>query len=106
MKKLFLLISLVCFLNCSSETAAIDQELRQKLFKECLENVPKGPDNVKYNDWAEVIEMCEKASYYQSLRVVSVDSVCNGIIKKGAQNSDGKSLQPTTSPMAKQEASP
>lgn len=47
-----------------------DQELRAKIFKECLSAIPKGPERTVYNDWSEVVEACENAAYYQSLRPV------------------------------------
>ena len=30
--------------------------------------VPKGPETVVDNDWADVVDECQSASYYQSLR--------------------------------------
>lgn len=35
-----------------------DQELRRAIFKECLESVPKGPEQTITNDWAEVVDNC------------------------------------------------
>lgn len=47
---------------------AVDQCLRVELFNACLRAVPAGPTTVKNNDWAEVVEECQHASYYQALR--------------------------------------
>lgn len=46
-----------------------DQQLRREIFMECLSKAPAGPQITKYNDWAEVIEECGDAAYYQSLQI-------------------------------------
>ncbi len=46
-----------------------DQELRQKIFLACLNALPAGPQATMYNDWAEVVDSCESAAYYQSLQI-------------------------------------
>lgn len=43
-----------------------DQSKRPQLFKECMASLPKGPEVAHYNDWDEVVEACERTSYYQS----------------------------------------
>lgn len=45
-----------------------DQCMRQQLFQACMKALPDGPQSTKYNDWDEVVESCESAAYYQSLR--------------------------------------
>jgi hypothetical protein len=45
----------------------VNQEIRERVFFECLARVPKGPDQTKYNDWAEVVEECGSQAYYISL---------------------------------------
>ena len=45
-----------------------DQCLRAELFKTCLNSVPPGPNQTHYNDWEEVIETCDQASYRMSIR--------------------------------------
>lgn len=47
-----------------------NQELRAKLFQDCLKSLPAGPVATKYNDWSEVVDSCGSAAYYQSLRKV------------------------------------
>jgi hypothetical protein len=50
-------------------TRTRDQCLRQQIFMACLQNIPKGPNStVVSNDWSEVIDSCELASFYQSMR--------------------------------------
>lgn len=49
-----------------------DQELRAKLFKDCMSALPAGPVATKYNDWDEVVAECGNQAYYQSLRKVPV----------------------------------
>jgi hypothetical protein len=45
-----------------------DQCLRIQLFKDCMAALPAGPKSAHYNDWSEVVEACESAAYYQSIR--------------------------------------
>lgn len=44
----------------------IDTAKRIARFDECLKLIPKGPISTEYNDWEEVIEMCDSISYSQS----------------------------------------
>lgn len=75
MKKI-MLASLVVFLlsGCTADNNqpkyAPNQELRIKLFQECLKLIPEGPKYAKYNDWSEVIEQCDKISRYQSMKCI------------------------------------
>lgn len=48
-----------------------DQCLRVELFQQCMQAIPAGPKVTHENDWEEVIEACESAAYYQSLRTIS-----------------------------------
>jgi hypothetical protein len=70
MKKIFILAFLLLSGCNDMPRWETDQELRAKLFQECLKAVPKGPDSVVSNDWAEVVDSCENAAYYQSQRKV------------------------------------
>ena len=45
-----------------------DQCLRAKLFEQCLNALPAGPQSTKYNDWDEVVNQCEIAAYRHSFR--------------------------------------
>lgn len=45
---------------------AYDQCARRALFQQCLQSLPAGPAQVKYNDWDEVVEACEDAARMQS----------------------------------------
>ncbi len=62
-------VLLICLLalGCEAETVS-DQCLRATLFKECMAGLPKGPSSTHYNDWDDVVDSCETAAYYQSLR--------------------------------------
>lgn len=73
MKKILLisLVSFSCFaLTGCEETKypkyAIDQEKRTPLFQACMEQIPQGPQSVKYNDWDEVVYACNSISESQS----------------------------------------
>lgn len=35
-----------------------DNEMAQRLFLQCLEKLPEGPQETKYNDWDEVVDAC------------------------------------------------
>ena len=45
----------------------VNQEIRERLFFQCLERIPKGPEQTKYNDWAEVVSECGTQAYYLSV---------------------------------------
>ena len=45
-----------------------DQCLRSKLFRECMQVLPAGPNSTRYNDWDEVVQACSNEAYYSSLR--------------------------------------
>ena len=69
MKKLLLVAALVVLAGCDVQPRTnwqTDQKLRQQLFTQCLSSVPAGPSTTVYNDWAEVVEACEEAAYWQS----------------------------------------
>lgn len=53
------------------EQTTNNQCLRAEIFKQCLAQIPEGPERTVYNDWAEVVDACESAAYYQSLRKIS-----------------------------------
>jgi hypothetical protein len=60
MKKIyFITILSLSFIGCfNNDKDYYDQDKREELFFECLKNIPKGPDDVKYNDWSEVVKEC------------------------------------------------
>ena len=45
----------------------VNQEIRERLFFQCLERIPKGPEQTKYNDWDDVVSECGTQAYYMSL---------------------------------------
>lgn len=52
-----------------SPRPTIDQCLRAQLFRACLASVPLGPQTTVHNDWAEVIQQCERTTHMQSYRL-------------------------------------
>lgn len=50
-----------------------DNTVREKLFFRCLSQLPKGPQSVHYNDWAEVVEECGTQA-----RQMATGSICKG----------------------------
>lgn len=71
MKKILLAaVAAASLAGCSKgPTQVIDQELRHKYFIECMEKLPKGPSQTKYNDWDDVVQACESSAYYQAIRM-------------------------------------
>lgn len=78
---LFLLIILILISACTDEQkSGPDQCLRAQLFKDCMGSLPAGPQETKYNDWAEVVAECESTAYYQSIRpFTAIKKECRGI---------------------------
>ena len=55
--------------GCVEEfTSGPDQCMRREIFMQCMAALPAGPNEVKYNDWSEVVGQCETVAYYQSVR--------------------------------------
>jgi len=50
-----------------------DNTERKKLFFSCLSQLPKGPQSVHYNDWAEVLEECGTQA-----RQMATTTLCRG----------------------------
>lgn len=48
-----------------------DQCIRAKIFESCMKSLPAGPVSTQYNDWGEVVDACESAANYQSIRARS-----------------------------------
>lgn len=53
-----------------TKTQYIDQCARERMFKDCLQAVPKGPDTIvdTGNSWHKVVEECSSTAYYQAIR--------------------------------------
>lgn len=66
-----------CEIN-TAPTPMPDQCLRAQLFDQCMKNIPKGPERTAgSNDWDEVVDSCQQASYYQPLRAAeSIKKEC------------------------------
>lgn len=43
-----------------------DTCVRNEIFQQCIQNLPKGPEVTKYNDWDEVVGECSESAYYIS----------------------------------------
>ena len=56
--------------GCTSEPSAQEKTdrglLRVKLDHYCLDHLPAGPNSTQYNDWDEVVDACDRDSYYQA----------------------------------------
>lgn len=48
-----------------------DRQVMAERFDACMKNLPAGPVATKYNDWDEVVDSCNRAAYFQSLRKVN-----------------------------------
>lgn len=66
---LFIALTLAGCETTSLEPSSPDQCLRAQLFHECLARVPKGPESTHYSGWEHVVDECQTASYYQSIRL-------------------------------------
>ena len=82
MKFLILGILLVLIIGCGDRVYVTDNELRQKLFFECLSKIPQGPSTVKYNDWQEVVDECSDCAYSMSTRYVKKDSITSFMLRR------------------------
>lgn len=45
---------------------AIDQDKRERLFVQCMDLLPAGPESTHYNDWDEVVSECDAAATRQA----------------------------------------
>lgn len=73
MKSLIIGIIAVGLIGCDSvkpEVWKTDQKLRTEIFFKCMEALPAGPQETKYNDWAEVVAECDDVAYYQARKCV------------------------------------
>lgn len=69
MKYILVMVMALLVSGCDSlEPLSANQALRSLLFKDCLNNLPAGPQSTHYNDWSEVVSECENSAYYRSLR--------------------------------------
>ena len=66
--KVAILIVAALLSGCNKDPQKVDQCIRTKLFESCMRSLPAGPVSTQYNDWDEVVNECENAAYYQSLR--------------------------------------
>lgn len=62
----FLFLFSPLLLGCKTCWMESDKAERQRIFKECMESLPDGPQTTHYNDWSEVVDSCDDAAYYQS----------------------------------------
>ena len=69
------LLAIALFSMAGCDQPEPDRVLQREIFFECLKNVPKGPDHVKYNDWDDVVDSCRVAAYNMSLKKPSEKSM-------------------------------
>lgn len=68
-KHLLLLLAVLLLSACKDPPHpkyAVSQAKREALFDKCLANIPVGPTSVKYNDWDEVVKVCDRVSRDQA----------------------------------------
>lgn len=70
--KVLLAASLVMLAGCEPQIHDpnrwyYDQDIRERVFLQCLEKAPAGPEVTKYNDWAEVVSECSSAAQGASI---------------------------------------
>ncbi len=71
--KRIIFIALFFITGCKECRSVSNQELRQKLFKECLSLLPKAPNQTHYSDWDEVVAECGDQAYRQSVNTVCTE---------------------------------
>jgi hypothetical protein len=69
-RRILFLASALTLSGCE-DFKAVDQCLRREVFKECLAELPAGPQFTDYNDWSEVVAECSQSSQYMSVRTKS-----------------------------------
>ena len=71
MKLLLILTIIVLLMGCEREfcQSMPDNTDRQRIFKECMQLLPKGPEKTHYNDWDEVVEACDETAAYQANQI-------------------------------------
>ena len=68
-------------MGCKESVNGPDQCLRQEIFKQCMANLPKGPQSLTAsgNDWDEVVDSCDTSAYRQSIRrTEAIKPECRG----------------------------
>lgn len=48
---------------------AIDICMKRDVFDECMKSLPTGPERTHYNDWSEVVEVCDSRSHWMAYRL-------------------------------------
>ena len=72
----------IALLGCDRDSVVkteADQCIRARIFKECMESIPKTPVVTHENNTAiaNIVKQCDSTAYYQSLRKSStIDQVC------------------------------
>ena len=69
------LLAMVLIAGCSAmdqDPLVEDQCLRREIFKECLQDVPRGPETTHNNAWDGVVSECASNAYKSAIRHQSV----------------------------------
>lgn len=67
MTRAWLVLLMVLLAGCDvPKPPQNNQEIRERLFFQCLVAIPKGPEHTKYNDWDDVVAECGKQAYMMS----------------------------------------
>ena len=64
-KIIFLILILIFSIGCQRPDLPVyvtDKKEWKEIFFTCLEKGPRGQDNTKYKDWAEVVDECDDAA--------------------------------------------
>jgi hypothetical protein len=62
----------VAMTGCNPDDYAergIDICVKREVFAECMASLPEGPERTHYNDWSEVVEVCDERSHRMALRL-------------------------------------
>ena len=65
-RSLLITIIVIAAIGCDDCRWERDLAQQQRIFKECMAALPKGPITTHYNDWDEVVGECRSVAYWQS----------------------------------------
>ena len=66
MKRAAIILTALALAGCSDEPYQAERgQLRILLSKQCMDNLPIGPQRTTYNDWDEVAGQCDSIAWRQ-----------------------------------------
>lgn len=71
MRRVLWILALACACDPDDLDSAhdIDRCVNRETFDACMAALPEGPTRTHYNDWSEVVEVCESRAAHMSWRL-------------------------------------